>query len=223
MAIALNHLRRHRGSLQSQARAHFLFEFRREVGKRSYRARELAHTQIFGGGLEARDVTQSLRIPVGDLESKGDGFGVDAVGSPDHRRVFELPGAVFEHAGETLQVAGDQRRGLLDEQRLRRIDHIVRSQAIVEPAGVRANDLGHGRREGDDVVFDLGFNLEDAVNVEAGARVDCLGGLFGHDAGGSQRFGRGDFDRQPGAEAVLVAPDASHLGPGIAWDHGALS
>src|SRR5208283_4096401 len=26
-----------------------------------------------------------------------------------------------------------------------------------------------------------------------------------------------------GAEAIFVAPDASHLGPGIAWDHGDLS
>ena len=93
----------------------------------------------------------------------------------------------------------------------------------MEPAGVRADDFGDGGGEGDDVVLDLGFDLEDAVNVEVGACVDRLGGIFRHDAGGGQRFGRGDFDRQPGAEAVLIAPDASHLGPGIAWDHGALS
>ena len=193
------------------------------MGKRSHRARELAYAQIFGGGLEARDVALRLRIPVGDFESEGDGFGVDAVGAADHRRVFELPCPAFEHFGETLQVAGDQRRGLLNEQRLRRIDHIVRGEAVVEPAGVRANDLGHGRGEGDDVMFDLGFNLEDAVNAEVGARVNGLGGFFRHDAGGGERFGRGDFDRQPGAEAVLVAPDASHLGPGIAWDHEGFS
>ena len=148
---------------------------------------------------------------------------MDAVGAADHRRVFEFPGPAFEHLGETLEVAGDQRRGLLDEQRLRRIDHIVRGQAVVEPARVRAYDLGHRRGEGDDVVLDLGFDLEDAVDVEVGARADCLGGIFRHDAGGGQRFGRGDFDREPGAEAVFVAPDASHLGPGIAWDHGDFS
>ncbi len=93
----------------------------------------------------------------------------------------------------------------------------------MKPARVRANDFGHRRGEGDDVVFDLGFNLEDAFNVEIGARADRLGCVFRHNAGGGQRFGGGDFDRQPGAEAVLIAPDASHLGPGIAWDHGAFS
>src|SRR5208282_3621119 len=110
-----------------------------------------------------------------------------------------------------------------DEQCLRRIDHVVRSQAIVEPAGVGADYFGYGCCESDDVVLDLGFNLEDAVNVEVGARVDRFGGIFRHDASGGERFGRGDLDRQPGAEAVLVAPDASHLGPGVTWDHGDFS
>ena len=54
----------------------------------------------------------------------------------------------------------------------------------MEPASVRAHDLGHCGREGDDVVFDLGFNLEDAVHAEVGARVNRLGGFFRHDAGG---------------------------------------
>jgi len=37
----------------------------------------------------------------------------------------------------------------------------------MEPAGMRADDFGHCRGEGNDVVLDLGFNLEDAVNIEA--------------------------------------------------------
>src|ERR1700686_5610995 len=112
------------------------------MGKRAPRARELAYSQIFGGGFEARDVAARLRIPVGDLESKGDGLGVDAVGTPDYWRVFELPGPAFEHLGQTVEIARNQNGRLLDEQRLRRIHHIVRGEAIVEPAGVRADDLG---------------------------------------------------------------------------------
>ena len=109
MAVALNHLRRYRGGFQSQARAHLFFEFRREVCKGSDRARELAHAQVFGGGLETRDVALCLRIPVGNLEAKGDRFRVDAVSPPNHRRIFELPRAPFEHLGQTLQIAGYQR------------------------------------------------------------------------------------------------------------------
>ena len=35
VAVALNHLRRHGGGFQSEARAHFLFEFGCEVGEGS--------------------------------------------------------------------------------------------------------------------------------------------------------------------------------------------
>ena len=93
----------------------------------------------------------------------------------------------------------------------------------MKPARVRAHDFGHCGGECDDVVFDFSFNLKDTVHAEVGARVNSLGSFFGHDAGGGERLSRGDFNRQPGAEAVLIAPDASHLGAGVAWDHGALS
>ncbi len=39
----------------------------------------------------------------------------------------------------------------------------------MEPAGVRADDLGDGGGEGDDVVADLGFDFVDAVEAEVGA------------------------------------------------------
>ena len=49
----------------------------------------------------------------------------------------------------------------------------------------------------------------------------ALRGVLGNDAGLGQSLGGGDFDVQPGAETVFVAPDAAHLGAGITWDHGA--
>ena len=93
----------------------------------------------------------------------------------------------------------------------------------MEPAGVRADDFGDGGGEGDDVVADFGFDLVDAFDAEVGALADRLGGFFGDEAGLGEGFGGGDFDGQPGAEAVFVAPDAGHLGPGIARDHGGVS
>jgi len=47
------------------------------------------------------------------------------VGSPDHWRIFEFPGAASEHVGQALEIAGDQRRCLLNEQCLRGVDNIV--------------------------------------------------------------------------------------------------
>jgi len=44
---------------------------------------------------------------------------------------------------------------------------------------VRTDDLGHGSGEGDNVMLDFGFDLENTVDVEVGASVDRLGGFFG--------------------------------------------
>ena len=49
--------------------------------------------------------------------------------------------------------------GLADEQGLRGIDHVVRGEAVVEPAGMGADDFRHRGGEGDDVVADFGFDL----------------------------------------------------------------
>src|ERR1700731_3856396 len=97
MAIALDYLRRNGCRLQAQARADFLFNLRSEMGKNSNRAGELSHAHAFSGGLESRYVAPRLRIPVGQLKSKRNRFGVNSVGSPHHGRVFELPGTAFEH------------------------------------------------------------------------------------------------------------------------------
>ena len=51
------------------------------------------------------------------------------------------------------------------------------------------------------------------------ALADVARGLGGHDAGGRHRLGGGRLDQQPGFVPTLVAPDATHLGVGVACDH----
>src|SRR3984893_3695482 len=92
---------------------------------------------------------------------------------------------------------------------------------MVKPASIRAHHLSHSRSEGDGVVPDFGFDLEDASETEVGTLPDGLGGLFGHHACRSQSFGGGDFHRQPSAEAVFIAPDAADLRSDIARNQAA--
>ena len=78
------------------------------MGKDSYCAGELPYAHVFGRGNKARDVALRFRIPVGDLETEGDGLGVNTVRAADHGRVFELPGALFEYIAEPLEIRGYQ-------------------------------------------------------------------------------------------------------------------
>ena len=110
--------------------------------------------------------------------------------------------------------------GLADEQGLRGVDDVVGSEAVVEPAGMRADDLGDGSGECDHVVAHFGFDFVDAFDAKVGALADGAGSVLGNEASLGEGFGGGDFDGEPGAEAVFVAPDAGHLGACVARDHG---
>src|SRR5579863_312427 len=91
----------------------------------------------------------------------------------------------------------------------------------MKPASVRANDLGDCGGESDDVVAHFGFDFVDALDTKVSALADRLGGVFGNQSCFGEGFSGGDFDGQPGAEAVFVAPDAGHLGTSVARNHSA--
>src|SRR5205814_451653 len=117
-----------------------------------------------------------------------------------------------------LQIPRDDGRSLADQQRLRRINNIIRSQAVVKPPGLGTNDLGHGCGKSDDVVAHLSLNLVDPSKVEIGALTNGFGCVFRYHSSLGESLGSGEFHRQPGAKTVLITPDASHLRAGIAWN-----
>src|SRR4029079_17608183 len=94
-------------------------------------------------------------------------------------------------------------------------------QTEVEIATVGADRLGDLADEGDDVVVGRAFDLEDALDVDPGARFD-RGKRFGRDlAAGGLGPGDGELDPKHGFEARRVRPDVAHLGGGEARDHPA--
>jgi hypothetical protein len=107
---------------------------------------------------------------------------------------------------------------LLDQQGLSGVDYVVRREAVVEPARLGADEFGDGGVEGDDVVPDFGFDFLDAFQLEVGAVADGTGSLFGDPSRFGESFCGGEFDFEPGAEAVFFVPDAADFGTGIAVD-----
>ena len=59
----------------------------------------------------------------------------------------------------------------------------------------------------------------DAGDVEGAALPDVARGLGRDDARARHRVGGGDLDLQPRFVSALVAPDATHLGVGVARNH----
>jgi hypothetical protein len=159
-------------------------------------------------------------VPQRELQPEGHRLGVHAVGAPDHRRGPVLVGAPAEDAGQGVHAAEDQVAGLHQLQRERRVDHVRRGEAEVQPPGRGPHVLGHRRREGDDVVLRGLLDLVDSGDVEGAALADVGGGLGGHQALGGHRPGGGHLHAQPAVELPLLAPDGGHLGMGVAANHG---
>ena len=114
----------------------------------------------------------------------------------------------------------DQLRGFADEQRLRGVHHVIRGEAVVQPArrfGI-ADRFLHGDGEGDHVMADFGFDFVDARDVNAGAFAQFRGGFARHDACFGERFRGGQLDVQPLLELVFFAPDAAHFRARVSCD-----
>lgn len=77
----------------------------------------------------------------------------------------------------------------------------------------------NSRGERDDVVANFSLDLLNSIDSEAGMPAKQSRGFRRHLSSFSQRFGGGQLDFQPLSKFVLFAPNATHVGPGIAFDH----
>jgi len=173
--------------------------------------------------LEAREVAAHLVVPQGDFEAEGDRLGVDAVRAADLRRVLEFEGAALESPGELPASLDEHGRGLFQNERLRGIDDIVRSEAVMQPARMlgdtgRGHLLGDGGGEGDDVVFGFALDRVDAIDIEARVFTQRKGGFCGDVADFGESLGGGELHFKPLREAVFVGENFAHLRACVAWD-----
>ncbi len=227
MTVALDDLRSNRGSIEPKPRADALFVLRLEVAEGANRTGKLADAHILGSGIEADEVALHFRIPVEQLEAEGRGFGVDAVGTANGRRVLEFDGAAFEHGQQGDQPDADVHRCLFDLQSLGSINHIVRGKAIVQPAGLgghplRSEALGNRGGEGDDVVLHFRFDLMNAGYGEAGFRGNRFSRGNGNDTVLGEHGAGSRLYLEPATILVLFGPNMAHGRPGIALNQGKL-
>src|ERR1700722_9117696 len=88
----------------------------------------------------------------------------------------------------------------------------------MEPSSLGPDNFRHRGGEGDYVVTYFRFDFEDSRDLKVGALANSLGRRFRHHAGPSQSFRGRDFDLQPAAEAIFIAPNAAHLRASVARD-----
>ena len=146
---------------------------------------------------------------------------MNAVGPADLRRVLKFVRALFQHFTEALEPRLNQARSLAHLQRLRRIHHVVRRQAVMQPArrcGI-ADRFAHSQRKGNDVVPHACFDLQHARRIHARTFANARRRFPRHDTAFGERVRGGQFDFEPALEAALIGPDRAHLRARIARNH----
>src|SRR5262249_3650542 len=80
-------------------------------------------------------------------------------------------------------------------------------------------DFCYGSGKGDHVVTYLGLDLLNAREGKVRSLANGFSRRLGHNTGLRQGFCGCQFDLEPGAETVLLAPDLTHFTACIACDH----
>ena len=101
------------------------------------------------------------------------------------------------------------------------VDDVAAGQAEVEVAALGADRLGDLADEGDDVMVGRPLDLEDPVDVDAGARLEDRERLGRDLATGGLGAGDRELDPEHRLEPGRVGPDRAHLGERVARDHRA--
>jgi hypothetical protein len=202
--------------IEAEPRANRGFDFGPEVRGVADGAGHFADRKIARGVAKAREVAAVRIKPIRKLQAKRDWLGVNAVRAPNLRRVLEFAGAALEDFSEAHKIVFDLARRFANHKRLRGVDDVVGSEAVMQPArgGRIADGFSDGHGEGDHVMTHAGFEFSDARDnsgIHTRTRANRFGGGARHDAALGKRFGGGELDFEPMPELAFLAPDAAHL------------
>ena len=221
MPVALNDLRRGRRRLEPESLAGDPLDLGVDRRVAADGAGELADAHAFESARDARPCAVELERPARELQPERRRLRVHTVRATDAERELVLLGARGDGCERAVEPGLQQRARLLDLQRERRVDHVRRREAVVEPAPVLAEPLRHGVDERRGVVVELRLELRDALgrrNRCAGA--DLAGRVLRNGADFGPAVERRELDLQPPRELSLVRPDARHGRSRVAGDHG---
>ena len=119
-----------------------------------------------------------------------------------------------------LEPVEDEQAGLASLQGERRVEHVGRGQAEVEPAPVVPELFGDGIHERGEVVVRPLLDLGDALRCRRSRPLADARDRVGRNRPDlAPAFERGQLDLEPAGEPALVRPDLLHGRAGVARDH----
>ena len=181
-------------------------------------AGELADRSLREGFAQAGQVAVRLEREAGEAEPEAGRLGVDAVGTPDAERLGVLSRLRNERVAIAARARGQDRPGLDQLQRQRRIEHVGGGEPVVDPPSVLADRVGDHVDERGDVVIGRPLPLLDGRDRERRPLAASRRRRRRDPSLGRPGVGRSELDLEPAVHTPLVAPDGADLLSRVAGD-----
>ncbi len=157
VTIARDDLRRDGFGGETEFRRDVRLDARIDIGKGADRARDCAGRDIVARGEQACLVAGEFGMRLRQLESEGDGFGVDAVAAADRRGIFMFLGAAFDRGEQRIDIAEQDVGGARELDCEAGVENVRAGHPLMHEARpvfarMRADLIGYPGEESDNVV-----------------------------------------------------------------------
>ena len=180
--------------------------------ERSDRTGDFADGNRFLRLFEPRFVALHFRKPERESHPETRRFGVNAVRSPDLRRVFEFKSATAQNFQKRVNFNQQNFARFFQKQRVRRVHDIARSQPVMDESRRRADVFRQIRRKSDDIVVGRFFDFVDSLDRKSRFRLYLFKRVRRNDSVLAVNFANRDFDGEPFLKLIFRRPDRAHFG-----------
>ena len=213
--VSLYHLRRYSRGTEPQQFARITFHLRSDIGVGTDGTRHHSHAHALPRSTHPLKVPSHLVIPEGKHKTQRSGFGVYAVGAPDHSGVLVVKRLFAKNLEQLLKTPDYESSRLLKLYRKSGVKNIRRCHSEMNESRIVSYVLGNAGKKSQDVVLKLCFKLCNSFYVEGGFFLYVRKGFGRNFTVMRPRFAHGKFHLEPDAVAVLIRPYPRHFLSGI--------
>ena len=161
--------------------------------------------------LKTLDVPFHFAVPSGQFQTKSCRFSVHTVGTTHHDCELVFFRFVSDDVEEVFKVLADDVVGLFVEVTIGSIDHVSRSQTIVNPLTFFTKRLRNRTCEGHHIVTSLLLDFQNTVDVKVRFFTDQSHIFLRNFSQFSPGFISQDFHLKPSTVFIFFSPNVRHF------------
>ena len=190
-----------------------------DVGKVTNRTRNLTSFHTSSRMLETLDITFHFAVPSCQFKTKSCRLSVHTVGTTHHDSKLVFFGLVCHDFSEVCKVLTDNFIGLFVEVTIGSINHVSRSQTIVNPLTLFTKSFRNRTCEGHHIVTSLLLDFQNTVDVKVRFFTNQSHIFLRDFSQLSPCFVSQDFHLKPSTVFIFFTPNVRHFWARVTFNH----